>query len=317
LKRISCPLCGKSDERPLCRLRDIYGDPRRRFRLVRCRRCGLAYLNPQPEPDELQAAYSEAYYDAEVFHRGQGLETVRAVEADRLSRLEGFARRGRILDVGCGCGRFLARAGERGWEPYGVEMDGGCTAHAKAHYGISEIHPTLSSVGLPAGSFQAVTFWDSLEHFPDPLGVLREAVPLLTRGGVLAVTTPNIDSLQARLLGSFWCYRDAPRHLVLFSPGTLRAMMRAAGLRCLEMASHCRFAEGGGLFVSALGILHRLGLDCGGACACDRPAFLVRAVRRLLYGFSETLGPVFASAENGIILESYWAVGEEPDIAEG
>ena len=50
------------------------------------------------------------------------------------------------------------------------------------------------------------------------------------RGGVLAISTPNPDSLQFRLLRSRWVHLDAPRHLQLIPAQTLEHELVKAGM---------------------------------------------------------------------------------------
>src|SRR5205823_4386530 len=64
-----------------------------------------------------------------------------------------------------------------------------------------------------------------------PLDILRAAHHLLAPGGKLIVAVPNIDSLAFRWFGSAWNGLDLPRHLVHFSPATLRLMLQRAGFR--------------------------------------------------------------------------------------
>jgi hydroxyacyl-ACP dehydratase HTD2-like protein with hotdog domain len=51
----------------------------------------------------------------------------------------------------------------------------------------------------------------------------------------LVVVTPNIGSLAHRLLGRAWQALDPPRHIMLFSPKTLRICAESAGLRVAEI----------------------------------------------------------------------------------
>jgi hypothetical protein len=68
------------------------------------------------------------------------------------------------------------------------------------------------------------------------LEVLQAASRLLAPGGKLIVTVPNIDSLAFRWFGSAWNGLDLPRHLVHFTPATLRLMLERAGWRAGRVA---------------------------------------------------------------------------------
>jgi hypothetical protein len=76
-----------------------------------------------------------------------------------------------------------------------------------------------------------------IEHVPNPIDVLRKLKPLLARGGVVVGQTPNIASWDARLFGRYWTQWHVPRHLVLFTPETLRRHAEMAGYEVVSIKS--------------------------------------------------------------------------------
>ena len=72
--------------------------------------------------------------------------------------------------------------------------------------------------------------WHVLEHVPEPFQLLDAAADHLAPGGVLAIATPNPQSLQFRLLRGRWAHVDAPRHLFLIPYPALRTRCHDAGL---------------------------------------------------------------------------------------
>lgn len=131
------------------------------------------------------------------------------------------ADRGRLLDVGCGSGVFLRTMADLGWSVTGVEPDPAAGGVARAR-GLRVVTGTIESARLPAGTFDIVTMSHVLEHVTDPLGTLRECGRVLAPGGRLIAVTPNARSHGARTFGAAWMGWDPPRHLVVFSPDSLR-----------------------------------------------------------------------------------------------
>ena len=138
--------------------------------------------------------------------------------------------RGRLLDVGCGNGRFLAQMRKLGWEVVGVEPDPEAVRIAKERFGLEVFQGTLEEAGFPDNSFDAITMNHVIEHVPDPIRLLAECRRVLKPGGKLVVVTPNIWSLGRRLFGEHWRGWEVPRHLFLFSPKSLRTCAERAGL---------------------------------------------------------------------------------------
>jgi uncharacterized Zn finger protein len=59
LETISCDLCGSDDTDLVFEERDYLHRIDGTFHLVRCRQCGLMYLNPRPTPEEMACYYPE------------------------------------------------------------------------------------------------------------------------------------------------------------------------------------------------------------------------------------------------------------------
>src|SRR5262245_8501386 len=82
-EEITCPLCGAADEEPVIALPAEAG--REVYRVVRCRGCGMGYLNPRPDLSSIGHFYSDEYeeYQLPKQHRQGWWQQVR----DRLERL--------------------------------------------------------------------------------------------------------------------------------------------------------------------------------------------------------------------------------------
>jgi len=230
----NCPICG-----PGIRAEDFLQAPSGKFLFsyVRCSACGLVFLNPRPEAAEMQGFYDEDYYGGEDRKFRSGLETLRRLFARARARRAGryFPSSGKVLDVGCGQGTFLQLMQGKGWKGYGTELSSGSASRA-LQAGLSVSVGEIRENQFPPDFFDLITFWQVLEHLRDPSAVLRRIRPLLKRGGIVAVSTPNVGSLQAKVFGEDWFHLDAPRHLFLFSPRTLGKFMAAHGFRLLALS---------------------------------------------------------------------------------
>ncbi len=118
---------------------------------------------------------------------------------------------GRMLDFGCGAGRFLQRMHRRGWMVLGLDPSAGAVEFIRGQLHLPALLGTLPHPELRPGSFELITMWHALEHVHAPLQILREAYRLLVPGGKLHVAVPNIDSLPFRWFGSTWYGLDGRR----------------------------------------------------------------------------------------------------------
>jgi SAM-dependent methyltransferase len=243
-RAVPCALCGGGDFRPKWDCGD--------FSFVRCRGCGLIQQNPQSEPGAVASRYDEAYLryeeanqfayrDLELLALADiGLE---AAAAPLFARARQEGRRPAALDVGCATGALLAALRDSGWEPQGVEISEAQASYGERRFGIPIRACGLEDAAFPAASFDLVHASHLIEHLNDPVSFLDEVSRVLAPGGLLALTTPNADGFQARLLGPGW--RSAIYdHLYIFSSRSLRALLESRGFRVRALVTWGGWARG-------------------------------------------------------------------------
>ncbi len=231
LNTTPCYLCGvKGRLEVLYRARDRHASAPAEFPVVRCGACGLGMTWPVGVPAaELTTFYPRGYWG------GEG-ETdpaeLRRAQAERIEWLERFRRGGRILDVGCGAALFLRALDPARWERHGVEIseEGAAAARRAGIPVVTGEIPDLEG----AARFDAVTFWDCLEHLSDPRAHLAAARRLLAVDGVLVLSLPNFASAQVARFGPHWFALDAPRHRFHFTLETLSRLLKESGFRVLD-----------------------------------------------------------------------------------
>jgi SAM-dependent methyltransferase len=147
-----------------------------------------------------------------------------------------------LLDVGCGSGLLLDLAARAGWKIVGVEPSANFfQAAQKLLAGRGQlVNATLQQAGLAPYSFDVVTAWDVIEHVNDPAEFVDLCAQLLKPGGFLFMKAPDIDSLQARLLGARWPVL-LPEHLHYFTRAGLRSCGDRANLQLVEFGRQSVF----------------------------------------------------------------------------
>ncbi|MFQ5580527.1 MAG: class I SAM-dependent methyltransferase, partial [Nitrospiria bacterium] len=244
-----CPLCQADQTTQPLALRDWgYGGPGC-FSMVRCLHCGVRYLNPRPTPTQMATYYPSHYtpyktaIEDEPWTLMRWMRRRKIVQKRRLVERFSKGDAGHILDLGCSTGIFLAEMKGAGWQAKGVELNAEAAAYAQRRFGLDVVVGRLLEVTLPIATFDVVTMWDVLEHTFEPLATLQQAHDLLKPGGIVACTVPNEHSFDRLLFGATWVGYDAPRHLTVFSPDTLRRALVKAGFQVLTL--RCGF---GGYF---------------------------------------------------------------------
>jgi SAM-dependent methyltransferase len=212
------------------------------WRFVKCGACGHAWLNPRPRAAELKVIYPPHYYAYNYEDQVSPLALWGKNVLDRLkfaAILKAIDRKPRAyLDVGCGSGRYL-RLLERSGVPrerlYGLELDQTAVGRLRAEGYPVSAQRVENATGIPAGALDLVTMFHVIEHVGDVRAVVDRIVRWLAPGGVLAVETPNLESLDARLFRArYWGGYHIPRHWHVFTVASLSRLLREHGL---EVAS--------------------------------------------------------------------------------
>lgn len=251
MEAVVCPICGAAP--------DPFAVDPDGFQLCRCPRCALEFLNPRPTLDELRTKlYVEEYIPEE--HSGPEYVAKQRRQLDRqLGALKAWTGKpGRVLDVGCGDGRFLAFAQQQGWECTGIDIHLYQQARALA---CRLLEGQLTEVDLAPHSFEAIRFSHVLEHTQNPLAELRRCRQLLIPDGILFISVPNLagissrlKSLQSRygLKSRPWRHYAATHHLWYFTPASLAALAERADFRTLHWETPVDPKIGRGIFAEKM-----------------------------------------------------------------
>ncbi|MGY1811687.1 class I SAM-dependent methyltransferase [Blastococcus sp. SYSU D00820] len=243
---VACCLCGVPGEL----VHDVAP-----FGVVRCPTCGLVFISPRLRPEALQRLYDDVgYFEGGVYGSGVSSDTGAAdgEQAGRwspamvlqrtwtagrlrlLDRVRGGRPRGRLLEIGSGYGLFLDAARSAGWTTSGVELSRTGARHAREALGLDVFCGQLADAPLEGG-FDAVCAWDTVEHVPDPLAFWRTVRSLVADDGVVLFSTPYVDSLPARLLGTRWWTLKPTEHIWHFTPRTHALLLARAGFALTQV----------------------------------------------------------------------------------
>jgi SAM-dependent methyltransferase len=210
-----CLVCkGRLDASPLGGLR-------------RCADCGFVTAATDLDATDFAALYGKDYFHgSEYLDYVEERESLRLNFADRMSTLEeitGGLRGKSLLEIGCAYGFFLELAREHGVEACGVDTAAEAVRYAQETLGVrAECGDYLA---LRTGPVDLIAMWDTVEHLPRPDLFIGKAAADLRPGGLIAITTGDIGSLNARMRGRCWRMIHPPTHLHYFSVVTLSRLL--------------------------------------------------------------------------------------------
>lgn len=246
-----CPICGNPGIELYSGIEDhLFGCPGVwNIKLCTARDCGVAWLDPMPNADDIWKAYTTYY----THHGASGQKPRSHVSlSGKITRY--FYKRllmrilpvkksrrdvnymyllgsppGRLLEVGCGKGRGLKRFHDLGWQVEGQEVDPVAAQGVRDKFGIPAHVGELHELGIDGETYDAIVLNHVIEHVYNPVGLISECHRLLRKGGTLVVVTPNIESIGHRIFKENWRGLEPPRHICIYTSRALKNVACKSG----------------------------------------------------------------------------------------
>jgi SAM-dependent methyltransferase len=239
-KKAACSLCGTAG---LTHLFDKDGYP-----VARCPGCTLIQVDAELSRAELDEIYGAEYFTED--------ELLYDYVSERPVRLESGARAagalarlvpgGRLLDIGCAAGFFLAPAANH-YDVTGVELSEFASAYARSEFGLRVLTGDVADVDLDGERFDVVTMWATIEHVSDPVRTVAAAAALTRPDGLFVLSTGDATGPLARRDLHGWNLMTPPHHLFFFSPRTIDRLLAEAGFRLRRIVYDGIVADAGPL----------------------------------------------------------------------
>lgn len=247
-----CPVCSNIANYEYSG-RDLMYDLHARYDYFTCPACACVFQNPMPDMATIASFYPDDYM---VFDQEKRTRDIGPLRLALLRRMRGYDHLpvalpyrllaamispfqplttpaweggGRMLDVGCGNGKFLTSMRTFGWNVEGVEFSAAGVKSAR----LSDLkvhHGDLASANFADNCFDLITARHVIEHIPEPHAFVAELARVLRPGGRLVIETPCSNALGRQWFNTHWYANDVPRHLLLFSPANLERLGASHGL---------------------------------------------------------------------------------------
>jgi len=217
-----CQICGAGEPRHLVTQRD--------FVWVECPGCGFICLEPMPSFEAARAIQDAA--SGEAFIRDYTVKRRSKMRRSmgRVRRLKRRMRGRRLLDVGANVGFLVEAARRQGLEAVGLEINPVLVDHASATLpGNRFICGTMEEAGLAAESFDCVYTSEVIEHLVDVNSFIAEIARVSRPGGLLYLTTPEIEHYKTGPDPLTWRWLNAPNHKLYFNRDNIRALLDRHG----------------------------------------------------------------------------------------
>jgi 2-polyprenyl-3-methyl-5-hydroxy-6-metoxy-1,4-benzoquinol methylase len=246
-----CDLCGSTEYETLMTSRPEKADTNFAFagssakltqELLRCIECTLIQTLRVVNKEELIQGYEsnvDEIHDSQFSVRCRTfLRALKKLFHDLdVKQIDGKT----MVDIGCSSGAILCASKALGINAVGVEpskslVDQGLARGLVIHKGV------LPDPKFKNRSFSFVSTWDVIEHVVSPRQFVQSLKELCAPDSLLIINTPNYDSWQRKLLGSYWPF-FLEVHLFYFTPTTVTKLLSELGFEVTLIRNHVQCLE--------------------------------------------------------------------------
>jgi 2-polyprenyl-3-methyl-5-hydroxy-6-metoxy-1,4-benzoquinol methylase len=197
---------------------------------TKCNKCFSLFLSHPPRKQNIQRGLNEWVTD----QLKNFPPKITKLEQSRIHTLYIYGMlRGLLLDVGCGMGAFALTAQNSGFQVSVVDI-------------VKPVLEKLSSLGIVSYTSlkevkrkqDCVSCFDVIEHTTDPNHFIKDVVSCMKLRAVLYITTPNGNSLSAKILKEKWWVFGPDGHYILFTPQSLSDLLIKNGFEILNVSTN-------------------------------------------------------------------------------
>jgi 2-polyprenyl-3-methyl-5-hydroxy-6-metoxy-1,4-benzoquinol methylase len=229
--------------------------------LLRCEECRFTTANLTLSEEQLRQLYTAGYFTGNEYRDYVADRSV--IEKQfrlRLRRLLPFvtdARAKSLFEIGCAHGFFLQVARNAFRSVEGIDISDDAVAYARHHLGVE-----ARSADFLTHQFgvqpDLICLWDTIEHLSRPDLYVQKMAEALPSGGLLALTTGDLDSWLAHARGGKWRQIHPPTHLHYFSRNTLSRLLHRCGFETKFIGSEGMFRSVDTMAYIVLCLKHQL-----------------------------------------------------------
>ncbi|PJZ58976.1 class I SAM-dependent methyltransferase [Leptospira barantonii] len=199
-----------------------------------CKRTGVCFYKPAKSREykdsyfleEYKNQYQKTYYEDET--------SLRALAQKRLGILRRFhdPKDASLFELGSAAGFFLDEARKSGYQVTGLEISPAEVEYSRNTLGL-DVHCVsfLEENLLKDRSFDVVSAFFVVEHFPDADFVFEKLTDLVKPGGFLFLGLPSLYGPTFQTNPEEWFRTHPSDHFWDYSPDSLKKMLKGYGFK--------------------------------------------------------------------------------------
>jgi 2-polyprenyl-3-methyl-5-hydroxy-6-metoxy-1,4-benzoquinol methylase len=222
--------------------------------LRRCPECSHVWADLSMDPGAIHQLYQRSYFFGDEY--SNYVQDRRIIEknfAGRLATLRRFLTPAHrvLFEIGCAYGFFLDAARQSFASVGGIDVSEDAVRFAREELGLEVSCGDLIDAGLPGQPPDVVCLWDTIEHLAAPRRYLEHVSAGMPAGSLMAITTGDIGSLNARIQKGRWRLIHPPTHLHYFTVPSLTRLLDRCGFDVVHV-------EHAGMYRSVRGMIDQV-----------------------------------------------------------
>ncbi len=216
-----CCVCSSANSKPLYQ------------EIAKCQGCGHIFADVDLCNENIAEIYNKGYFFGNEY--SNYLQDEKVLKKNfrlRLKVLENFRDKDHhkhLLEIGSAYGFFLNMVKDQYESVLGIDISKEAAQYARDKLKLDAINGDFLSHDFNTKKFDVVCMWDTVEHLMSPQLYLKKINSLIKSGALLAITTGDIQSLNARFRKNKWRMIHPPSHIHYFSRETLGKLLNDNG----------------------------------------------------------------------------------------
>lgn len=191
------------------------------FRIYFCNYCQNGFTYPSPK--KITKFYPQDYWISPGIIGYIRKIMYKIFQSRRRRIIRKYLKEGVILDVGAGEGVF-AQTMDKNFQVVSIDAP-------FANIKNKDVLKIDFLKWKTHKKFDAIVFWESLEHVENPKQYLEKTREILKKEGILFIEYPNFHCLESMLFQKNWYHLEVPRHLSHFTRIGLKNLLNKTGFQ--------------------------------------------------------------------------------------
>lgn len=209
---------------------NLYAD----LKIKKCE-CGHCYYDNDLNIEEIKHIYSKEYFSGQEYSNYKADKVV--IERNfkkKISKLFKYRKDGKLLEIGSAFGFFLELA-DQFYNVTGYEISAYAADYACKALNLNVKNSDFLTDNIEQSSFDMVCMYDTIEHLKYPNLYLNKVYDILKDDGYLIISTGDINSILAKIMGKYWRLIHPPSHIHYFSKYSLIQLLNNYNFKVIDI----------------------------------------------------------------------------------